>query len=220
MPGLDMVALREMIWRPLGMDSDNETDLPRTRIDLYLNRSFWSILNKFPFREKEKYAEFLTTIGERSYDMPYDSESLGSLAIVDPITFKHLDLDQITVDYYESIYSEDTVEQGKPIKYCREGCLFRLWPTPDLQYRMVIRRLINLSDLSNANPIPLIPREWHEIIGFGGLWRALSDFGDMGRMQTVKNTQAELINTLIPVQSKEESANVHHAGLEVLGREY
>ena len=195
--GLNIVQLREMIWRPTGMDTDNDVDLTRTRIDLYLNRSFWEIQDKFPFREKEKTATFYTVAGTRNYDLPYPTEAIQSLAIanLDPVWTGMLD--QETAEDYEEEYQEGDPYWGPPTHYVRENCFVRLRPTPDDAYKMVLRRLIVLNDLSATNA-PTIPQVWHEIIGYGGLWRAFLDFGDFNRMKETKVLQNSLLNTITP----------------------
>jgi hypothetical protein len=217
---LNIVTLREMIWRPLGMDDENDPDLGIARADLYLNRAYWEIQDKFPFREKEKNATFSTIAGVRDYDMPEPIEALQSLSIVDPNSGKHIELNQITTGVYEDTYQEGEDYYEFPVDYTLIGCYARLLPTPKDVYKMVVKRLVVLADITNLNATPPIPQVWHEIIGYGGLWRAFIDFGDFSRAQQIKAHANALINSLTPREAKEERANTQTAGLEVIRNEY
>lgn len=216
--GLDIAALRKMVRKPIGIE-DDDTDLLDDEIDLYLNRSFWEIQDKFPFREKERTVTFETVIGTRNYDMPKPFDALLSLSIEAPTSQRHAKLERIEPDVYEGWYINKENERGAPTHYTREDCFARLWPTPDAEYTMVLKRLITLTDISASNTTPGIPRVWHEIIGMGGSWRAFIDFGDIARANAIKQHQIALINTTVPTQAKEERDS-REAGLEVLRREY
>lgn len=223
---LNIVSLRRMVWKPLGFRSDDQPALTRDEIDLYLNRAFWEIQDKFPFREKERTATFATVKGVRNYDVPQPFEAILHIAIEHPTTKVHSTLKQITTQTYEGEQPTDphfinTEEnEGMPEKYVREHCFIRLWPTPDRDYIIIQKRLITLNDISNDNSVPHIPRVWHEIIGYGGLWRAYLDFGDFQRAEHIKQHAATLIATVDSTESKEKAANTAMAGLQVIRNDY
>lgn len=212
---LDIVQMRTKLRKPLGVDED---DLPDVDVDLLLNTSYWELLDKFPFREKEVTATFQTTIGTRSYDMPQPFEALRQLSILDPSTNEHTPLKRMTVFEYETKYVEGVDNYAMPCKYTREGCFARLWPTPDDIYTITIKYWTTLADLADGSD-PIIPQAWHEIIVFGGIWRGFIDIGDFARANQMKAHQVSLINSMSPVEAKEE-IDTHTGGIEVLGREY
>lgn len=218
---LDIVALRRMVWKACGMDSDDDPELPREEIDLYLNRAYWEIQDKFPFREKERRATFSTIAGVNRYDIPQPFEALLGLAIEEPDHCKHEQLEQITPETYDDKFVNTEDAYGIPVEYTRENCFVRLWPTPDAAYVITMRRLVTLADIAQSNAVPEIPRVWHEIIGYGALWRAMAESnGDLQRSQYFKAVQASLIRTITPTQAKEERANTQTAGLEVIRNDY
>lgn len=216
---VDINNMRTRIRKGLGLEPDDTTELPDDDVDIYLNESFWEIQDKFPFREKEKTVRFSTVAGTRSYDMPKPFDALISLSVQDPTTNKFEKLVRMSTDEYENKYDEDVDSQDIPTHYTREGCFARLWPTPDQAYVISLKRLITLDDLSDTVTTPDVPRVWWEIIRFGGLWRALIDFGDLTRANTIKIHQKSLQNEVVPTQSKEERDS-RESGVEVYRPEY
>lgn len=226
---LDILSLRRMIYRPLGLigngtspvESTGDNDLPLDECDLYLNRSFWEIMSKYKFREKEVLGTFPTVAGQRNYTVPSPFEAIRNIAIVNPLieNTQHTPLGQILAEEYEKRYNEQTGEQDFPSHYVREGCLIKLWPTPDDVYTVTLRRWITLADISAGNG-PDVPQEWHEIIGFGGLWRAYIDMGDLARAANIKTHQVSLINTTPETETKERDANTSLARVNIANTDY
>lgn len=198
---LDLVALRESLRSATGTD---DSDMDNDKADRYLNRAYWELLDKFHFREKEVTAAFQTVAGTRFYNMPSPFEALKKLIITDPDTTRDIVLQRISPERYESLYGSDENLQGMPQAYYREGCSARIWPTPDKVYDMLVKYWTTLEDLSDSNTTPEIPQSWHEIILFGGQWRAFMDLGDVQRGYAFKRIYNDLISTSVPVESKEE----------------
>lgn len=215
---IDITTFRKKIRKPLGMEED-DPDLTDDECDEYNNLSYWEIQDKFPFREKEKTVRFDTVTGTRSYDLPKPVEALISLSVLDATDGQFHKLERMSTDEYENRYTINTFDQGIPTHYTRENCFTRLWPTPDDAYTLSLKRLITLEDLSELMQTPEIPRVWWEIIWYGGLWRALIDFGDLQRSSAIKSQQVSLINSTVPVQAKEERDS-REAGVEVWKPEY
>jgi hypothetical protein len=207
--------MRKQVRKACGIDDENDPDLSTPEIDLYLNLAYWEIQDKFPFREKEKTATFQTVIGTRNYNVPQPFEALQSLAIVDPVSGKHVPLDRMGDDEYEQSYIEGESHYGQPERYLREGCFVRLYPTPDKVYTIVLRRLITLTDISDTRTTPEIPRAWWEIITLGGQYRALLDLGDIKKSNYYMNLQTAKINGMVPTEAK-EAVDSQRAGLEVI----
>lgn len=213
---LDIAQMRSDLQDHTGMD---EIDLPDEKADLYLNRSYWEILDKFHFREKEVTVTFPTVDGTRLYNVPSPFEALRQLSVTDPDTNEHIPLKRMTTQDYESRYDEDSDARAIPTHYVREGCAVRLWPTPDDAYELTMKYWTTLEDLSNSNATPPIPQSWHEIIMFGGVWRAFLGIRDFVSANATKAHQVSLINSSVPVEAKEEYDS-RDARLEVRVREY
>lgn len=229
---LDIYDLRRMIYKPLGLIGDGASPVEQTgddqlsldEVDLYLNRSFWEIMSKFKFREKERLATFQTTIGERNYTVPAPFEAIRNLSIAmqdqDGTLHQHTPLGQILANTYEERYNEKVENRGFPSHYVREGCLIKLWPTPDAVYTITMRRWITIQDITTSNTYPDVPQEWGEIIGLGGLWRAAIDFREFNLANFTKSHQVSLINTTPETETKEKDANPALFRLDVSYADY
>lgn len=71
---INITDMRLGVAKPLGINAGG-TQMTTPQIDLYLNRAFWEIQNKFPFREKEVVSTFNTTEGARNYDVNFPTEA-------------------------------------------------------------------------------------------------------------------------------------------------
>jgi len=218
---LDLPTLRAELRQLLGVDSDDlpdDTDLANNKVgaNLLLNQAYWELLDKFPFREKEISATFLTVAGTRYYQIPSMFEALRQLSIEDVESQQHTVIERATVYEYETLFVNTSAEQGKPTKYVREKNGIRFWRTPDQVYTITIKYWAVLSDLSSGNPTPEIPQSWHEIILAGAVWRGFFHLGDHARMASSKAIHTSLINSAVPVEAKEEF-DTHLGGVEVAG---
>jgi hypothetical protein len=186
---------------------------------LLLNRSYWDIIDKYKFREKETSVVFQTIPGVRRYNMPTPFEALQQLSIEDLNSFKHKVLKNITKFEYENRYINDPAgtQQKKPWAYFREGACAVLFPTPDQAYNITLKYWTVLSDLDLVG-VPPIPQSWHEIILAGAIWRGFWRGGDYERMRASQAAWAEMINSQVTTESKEETDN-HTAGVAVLNRD-
>ena len=187
---------------------------------LLLNRSYWEVLDKFPFREKEQTASFSTVAGTRNYTVPSPFEALRQLSIKNSSN-TYVPLDRSTIHDHEMTRDTDTDDRGFPNKYVREKNSIRLYPVPDDAYSVTIKYWTVLDDLDNADPdVNLsIPKSWHEIVLFGAMWRLYLMLRDFSASNQYKIQQIALINSAVPVEAKEEFDS-HTAHLEVLGRDY
>lgn len=204
------VELREHLG---GLDSN---DLPDTRADLLLNRSYWELEDKFPFRKKEKTSTFNLTIGERKYAMPAPYEALRFISIEMPDTTDkaHEKLIRMGRPEYEGLYVNRTDARGLPTHYIREADDFILWVTPDVAYPLTVGYWGIFSDLSDANPTPEVPQVWHEILLMGAVWRGFLRLEDFAKAQAMKAHQISLIKSTATVESKEETDS-RDAGISV-----
>ena len=62
-------------------------------------------------------------------------------------------------------------------------------------------------------------QSWHEIVLYGGLWRAFIGMNDYQRANAAKQHQSALVASSVPVEAKEEYDS-HRAHLEVIQNEY
>ena len=212
---LDLNRLRIRTRRALGL-LETDTELGVTDIDEYLNQAYWEVMDKFPFREKERTGQFDTTRGVRNYEIPTPVEAVRGFAVQDPVTLQHHPLDQMDARQTEFLYNEQSTTWAIPRKYLLENCYVRFWPTPDQAYTIVIRKWTILSDIQDSgSPIPKI---WDEILYMGAVWRAALDFGDAPKVKLFQGNQRSLIASIEPREQKEK-VDYQHAGLFVLGED-
>jgi hypothetical protein len=236
---LSITVLRTELREHLGLDED---ELPSTDADALLNRSWWEVMDKFNFREKEAKTSFQTVAGQFEYPMPQGYDALRILSIggsnnnnllggqfylsggsfLNPTISdetQHTELERSDDKWYEQNYNDDVDYYGQPVKYYRYGSGIVLYPTPDKVYNVNVNYLVTLADLSNTNAFPPIPQSWHEVILYGAVWRGFMRIGDYNRKQAAQQTQYALINSATPVESKEEFDS-SMAGLQFIGRRY
>jgi len=214
---IDTITQIDDLRSHLGLDED---DLPDEDALLLLNRSYWELLDKFPFREKEVTAAFSTTQSINLYAVPSPFEALKSLSIENPNDNKLTPLTRINQKEYDRKFVNNTDDEDFPQEYYREKNCIKLWPTPDDAYTITIRYWTVLDDLVGAtNETAGLPQNWHEILFYGALWRGYLKIGDIVRSERIKNMHSNLINTTVPVESKEE-IDSPTAGLEVILNEY
>lgn len=206
------------LYAHTGTDSSDYTN-GDTDVELLLNRSYWDLVDRFKFREKETIAAWQTIIGTNFYQIPAPFEAVQQISIEDINTFKHSTLDRMTPWEFENLFvnNPDTSDFDKPTKYGREANGIRLWKTPDLVYNMKIRYWTTLADLDKvANPSVAIPQVWGEIILFGGVARAFYRLGDYPRARAAEAKQSDLIQQRQLAAAKEET-DTHRGGVEVIG---
>lgn len=216
--GLDLDALRTMVRTALGVDNQ---EFPDNTLDQLLNRSWWDLLNRFPFKENETFVPFQTIVGQRLYALPVQFEAVRSMGIeADGLNLQqHQNLNPWTEREYETAYNSNTFLQAMPCYYVREGSCIKLFPTPDKIYTITLYYWMNLADLADPVVAPIIPRSWHEVIGYGAIWRGWTDLNDWTRGQVIREFTEGLINGLVPIEAKEQ-INWQRARTPVLGNPY
>lgn len=213
---LILADLRTELEEHLGLDDSDLGQAPWTidKIDLLLNRAYWAIAYKTPFREKEISSTFQTVAGTRLYAIPSLFEALRQLSIEDLNDNSHLPLQRTTIYDYEKRYINRVEEEDKPLWYTREGLGIRLLPTPDNVYTITIKYWSSLADLALPSDMPQTPQIWHEIILFGAIFRGFLRMGDYARAQAAKAHYKELWGDIEPVEAKEE-VDTHLGGIDV-----
>ena len=209
---IDLPALRKELREHLGVD---EVELSNDDCDLLLNRAYWELLDKFPFREKEVSATFDTVAGTLLYGVPSPFESLRQLSIENPDTNEHTYLRKWDIREYEENFVDTVDARGFPTNYVREGCNVKLFPTPDAAYKIIIKYNTVLDDLSDDNASSGLPHQWDEIILYGALWRGYLRFGDQLKSKQTQQMWGSLFAKLSPVEAKEE-VDTHYAALNAM----
>ncbi len=213
---ISLANMRLSVRKAVGI-LEGDSDLTNEDIDLYLNKSYWEIMDKFPFREKQRTGQFETVIGTLLYEIPKPVENVTGFAVVSDSTFQHIPLDQMDARETEFLYNQQTSNRGLPRKYLLENCYVRFWPTPDKVYTIVIRKNTILADIQ-ASGIA-IPQVWCEIVEAGGKARCLADLGDIPKSSFWYKQQAKWIASTTPREEKEQGVDYQHAGVFIHGYE-
>ncbi len=213
---INLINLRKSVRRATGQD---ELDLEDPDLDLLLNITYWEIQEKFHIRETESSTIFLANAGQREYLLPPSFESLRIAAITDPTNGQHTKLERISIKEYEDIYNQDVESRGTPTKYFRGDNSIILWKTPDQEYTITIHYRTKLDDLSDATPDPQLPRSWQEMLKAGAIYRAFYENSDYDKGNKAKAHYIQLIQSAVPVESKEEWDS-STAGVQPLGIDY
>lgn len=174
-----------------------------------LNRSFKEITNKYNFRQTEGDTTLATIANIGTYDLTgvADFEAVNSVYIdSSSLSFKRSKLVRSTLEEIQSQldFSDPvTTNTVSRFYYRRENDLI-IWPVPSDVYTITLFYTKTLEELTEDTVTPL-PDEWYEPVLFGGVWRAYLRGGDVDRSTALKSYQANLMNSIVPVESKEEN---------------
>lgn len=199
----------------LGLDPD-ESELSSSDALLLLNRSFWEMLNKIEFKEKERTIPFTLVAGVRKYKVPTILASIVGVSVIDPVSLKTERLEKIDNYLYDLDYVGATAEWAKPTKYYREENYLIFLNTPEQAYNVELRCLITLDDITDDTVFPKAPQEWHEVIMYGAVSRGFMRLGDYNKAGAARAFQSSLWDTLEPTKAK-ETEDHHEARFEVKG---
>lgn len=207
---LSVAQMISKIRKDTGIDS---ADVDDPGILLNLNLSWWELMAKFEFREKEQSDTFLTVAGQILYPAPAPFEAIQGLSVEDPDSKQHTPLRFMEDWEYDQVFVNSASARGTPTRYFRKGTNIGLWPTPDSVLTIYRNSLTTLADL--VATAPPVPQEWDEPILFGGIYRSFLDVGDKTSASYFRQQQADMVNTIVPTKSKEEKTSMKWAGLSV-----
>lgn len=214
---INLATLRSELRIALSVD---DIDLPDPGADLLLNRTYWEIAEKFHIRETESATTFNTEEGIREYALPSSFESLRISAIVDPISSQHAQLTNMSIKEYENLYNESEDNYAMPTRYFRGNESIILWPTPDDEYVVIIHYRFQLTDLADADPDPLLPKSWQELLLYGATYRGFVRFNDYDKANAARALYFSTLGSMVPQESKEEW-DTSRSGVQPLGmRDY
>lgn len=223
--GLSLAQIRNEVLEECGIDAVDLDAAGSDNLDLIINQSWWEIMDKFDFREKQDDAIISTVVGQRDYNLASTIlaadavafEALRGVFLLDPDTNEHQPLDEISIRKYETLYNEDEESRDEPTNYVRDGGIIRLWPTPDDVYDITLYFLKTLSDVAAGGPD--VPQAWHEIIKYGAIWRTHHRFRDYTSAKEVRDTQLALIASAQTNVGKEDKYK-GQIGVSVPTREF
>jgi hypothetical protein len=211
--GLSVTQIDDELVELLGVDDDDAS--PTQRL-LWINRSFWEIISKFDFREKEGTYNLSTVIGTNEYTVPFDLEGVQSVAITEIDGVTQTTVTRVTKENYLNTYTANTDLRAIPEHYYREGNKIIFSPVPNDIYNIVIKYLKTLPDLIAGGTV-VLPQEWHELILFGAAYRGFLVLNDKVSAEFFRNQQSNLTASTIPTEAKEEKDS-RFAAVDVVSR--
>lgn len=221
MPGMITTSLENELRAHLGDLSTAE--LSQADALLLLNRSYWELLDKIHFREKEAEIELPTVAGQQDYAVPDPFEAVQLISIQDNDSKIWTNLHRLGDFAFEQDKEDgtDAAEEhlrGFPTHYMRYGSEIRLRPMPDAVYTLKIKYWTTLDDLAVGENLTL-PPAWHEVVLYGAVHRGFMRLRDFEAASEFKIMQDNLLSTSQPTVAKEERDS-HVVGLQVMGRSY
>ncbi len=214
---MNLEILRGDLRSHLGMDTLDLDDAAASRL---LNRAYWELLDKFPFRDKETYSTLPVVIGTASYTIDFAAiEAISKITIEDPETLKHKPLDKMSLDVYQQNFVNDESAYGRPTNYVRYGNEIILYPTPDVAYVVDYYYAAQLSDLALESDSPSAPRNWHEIILLGAVYRGFLQLQDYERANAARTHWMTLLSS-VSMNEAEENKDTPRAGLRIAYSQY
>lgn len=148
------------------------TELPDADAGEYVNSGYRDVTGRYPFHQTRKRCTFNTIIGEEKYQMPDDIAAILRLKIVDTGKKLWKAGDRLIADRLTDGFRSD------PQKYVRYRNYVELAPTPSRVQTIEIYYRAIQALLSDANPNPVLPLEWHDGIWMRGRWYYWMDKGD------------------------------------------
>src|SRR5687768_5234471 len=123
--GLTLANIRAEVLAEAGIDATDLDAAGSDNLDLLINQSWWEIMDKFDYREKQASTTFATVAGTRDYDLAAKIQTAASVTfealrhvfLLDPDTQKHEELIEESISKYETEYSEDTDLRDQPTNF-------------------------------------------------------------------------------------------------------
>ncbi len=178
-------------------------ELSDTDALLLLNRSFWETQNKFKFKEIQAQNTLATVASTATIALPADYVNVEIIGVLNADTKKYEKLTRMSLLEYENWKQTDTNLYARPTHYMMRGNNIVLYPTPDKVYSIDMYNKARLQDLSAIGNLT-IPQEWHEIILMGATYRGYIRNGDFERSRSCKSEYLSLIESTVPVETKEQ----------------
>jgi len=107
--GLSLAVIEDFVLQQLGVVvSDLATTLDPTgaaNLALICNKSWWEVMDRFDFREKESFSDISTVVNQPSYNIatllsPVVFDALRNVSILGPTDTQYSNLDEISLAQY------------------------------------------------------------------------------------------------------------------------
>lgn len=217
--GITISSFRTEVAEHLG---DQSSQFGPNVLDDLILRSYWELQNNFKWRATELQSGDVT-LPEGSeyldYTVPY--KAITGVFIYDANTQSWKKLDYVDRDeFYKRRHDAGVMDQmpthywqsGDPGNYANDPVLgdqlvTRLWfsPIPDEDYTLNIFFDSLLTDLSDTYTLSPLPKESHELILYGAVFRGFLRLRDFSSYERFKSVQESLLSRYVPETAKAET---------------
>jgi hypothetical protein len=148
---------------------------PQGRIDSYINDGYMRVVSGLSFYSDEASMAVQTTAGASALAFPPDFGNARSLVDTD----RQRVLEQCALSDIDGA----PLSSGHPVLYSVDGNGFRLYPTPDAPYNLLLRYWSLPPRLVLDSDVPVIPDVWHRILWYWGCKEAYASEDDTAGAQ-------------------------------------
>lgn len=138
-------------------------DVDDPRWNSFINKAHRKLVSMVTLQEFNGSLPINTIATQPFYLLPQAIGNIKKVSISDTAFYPRggTDLSRIDLDYYRRL----SVHTGQPEMYFRQGDIFVVWPTPNSVDTIALDFRIRPQDLTADNHSPILPLEWHELIG-------------------------------------------------------
>lgn len=216
---MNLKELRDRLRQSIKNPDTNDVDDPQ--LTGYINSGYLDLAARYPFHQTRKRCSFITTPGERRYQLP------GDLTVV-------LRLRNVTHEYKITkagdrlVASTRRLPQWWPHSYTRYRNYVELHPTPNEENTIEVYYNAIPALLGVDEDIPILPLSWHEGIWMRAKWYYYLDQGDEAKATSANNfymiwlsdKPSEIEEESVDIDSGVEVPTLHGSGASFFSRRY
>ena len=209
--------LRDDLREAIGYQDDTEFD--NTKCDRVLNRSFWEVIEKIPFKEKEKTVQFPTIAGFNLYQVPSDYDAIRSIFWINDLDNIQKQIRRLSPEAQEEMFVDSEDQWGDPEFYYRENQCLKFWPIPNRELTITLLYWKDLADLDGADSEFPLQKVYYDIVLFGAVYRQALTLKQIPLSNTYRDQQSALLRGLEP-KIETEKNDSRYAAVEVILPDY
>ena len=209
--------LRDDLREAIGYQDDTEFD--NTKCDRVLNRSFWEVIEKIPFKEKEKTVQFPTIAGFNLYQVPSDYDAIRSIFWINDLDNTQKQIRRLSPEAQEEMFVDSEDQWGDPEFYYRENQCLKFWPIPNRELTITLLYWKDLADLDGADSEFPLQKVYYDIVLFGAVYRQALTLKQIPLSNTYRDQQSALLRGLEP-KIETEKNDSRYAAVEVILPDY
>lgn len=168
-------------------------NVPDATLTEMINLGYRQIATRYRFHRNRVKATFQTVATTATYNLN------AADLIVYEVWNKTNGYRLKKVDHLNLFKVDDSVayptNTGRPRMYYRDGITLVLYPTPDAVYTIEMITQRDITDLSVAGDVPILPVTWHEAIVLWARWQYFDSIVDYPKAQYAYNALQQWLQT-------------------------